>query len=127
DAQAIPMLQAEGWVEFAEGRSAAAVRLLRRAAAREGAGGGDEVATPSRETLADLLLLLNRPDDALVEYRATLQMAPNRFNALFGAAGAAEALGRSAEAREFCGKLISVAAPDATRPDLATARSYLSR
>jgi hypothetical protein len=51
--------------------------------------------------------------------------APNRFDALLGAARAADALGVTAQARDYYGQLIAVAAPDADRPEIETARAYL--
>ena len=45
---------------------------------------------PARELLADLLLELNQPAAALVEYRAMLSTDPNRFRSLLGEARAAK-------------------------------------
>jgi hypothetical protein len=42
-----------------------------------------------------MLLDMNRPEQALVEHEAELEISPNRFNSLYGAGRAAElALGR---------------------------------
>ncbi len=41
---------------------------------------------PARELLAELLLDLNRPSEALKEFEATLTKEPNRFRPLYGAA-----------------------------------------
>ena len=38
--------------------------------------------TPARELLGDMLVALNRPAEASVEYRATLEKEPNRRHAL---------------------------------------------
>ena len=48
---------------------------------------------PAREMLAELLLQARQPANALLEYEAVLKIAPNRFNALYGAATAAEQAG----------------------------------
>jgi len=37
---------------------------------------------PARELLGDMLMELNRPTEAKMEYRATLQKEPNRRHAL---------------------------------------------
>ena len=50
---------------------------------------------PARELLADLLLELNQPAAALVEYRAMLNTDPNRFRSLLGEARAAKQTGDS--------------------------------
>ena len=99
--------------------------IVRRAADREAADGGESVAVPAREMLADLLLELKRPREALSAYQAVLKAAPNRFDAMLGAARAADALGMDAQVREYYRQLVTVAAPDADRPEIATARAYL--
>ncbi len=92
--------EAAAWVAHAEGRNDEAVKTLRAAADREDSGGGpDSLAMPAREMLADLLLELNQPGQALVEYEAALQESPNRFDGLYGAARAAELSGDRTKAR----------------------------
>jgi hypothetical protein len=49
---------------------------------------------PPRELLADVLLEMGRPIEALAEYETALRNAPNRFNSLAGAAKAAEHAGK---------------------------------
>jgi tetratricopeptide (TPR) repeat protein len=123
----ILQMEAEAWVAFAEGHTDQAIDSFRRAASREDAGGGESVAVPAREMLADLLFELKRPTEALNAYRAVLKLAPNRFDALLGAARAADALGVTAQARDYYGQLIAVAAPDADRLEVETARAYLAK
>src|SRR6266550_2518173 len=48
---------------------------------------------PARELLAQLLQEQARPQEAVSEYESVLKTAPNRFNALWGAASSAEAAG----------------------------------
>ena len=49
----------------------------------------NETELPAREMLADMLLDLQRPQEALTEYEISLRTDPNRFNGLYGAAQAA--------------------------------------
>ena len=51
---------------------------------------------PAREQLADLLLELRRPAEALREYEASLARAPRRLAGVYGAARAAEQAGDTA-------------------------------
>jgi len=51
--------------------------------------------------IGDILLESKRPGDALAEYEATLKTDPGRFNALYGAAHAAEQAGKSDKAHEY--------------------------
>jgi len=50
---------------------------------------------PAREQLAELLLEVHRPADALTEFKADLVLAPGRRDALQGAAMAAQEAGDS--------------------------------
>jgi tetratricopeptide (TPR) repeat protein len=95
-----------GWVAFAEGRRDDAVRLMRDAADRQDARGKGEVEIPAREMLADILLELERPADALVEYERSMTIDPNRFNNLFGAAVAAERTDKVDLARKYYSSLL---------------------
>ncbi len=72
-----------------------AVADLRGAAEFEESDREDPICVPAREMLADLLLELKRPKDALAGYRAVLKDYPNRFDALYGAARASEAAAES--------------------------------
>ena len=82
---------------------------------------------PARELLADLLLELNQPAAALVEYRAVLSTDPNRFRSLLGEARAAKQTGDSATAHDAYRKLVALSKPDGpARPELAEATSYLT-
>lgn len=76
---------------------------------------------PAREMLAQMLLLQKRPKDALQEFATVLKIAPNRFNALSGAAEAAEASGDAAAARLYFAKLVQIGVGN-ERPELVTAR-----
>lgn len=79
------------WRLFAEGRKEAALTKMRAAADDEDRSLKPAVTPgallPARELLADMLAEMNRPQDALVEYKAVLAVAPNRRNALAGEAG----------------------------------------
>jgi len=48
---------------------------------------------PAREQLGDLLLELNRPQEAFKEFERALAMTPQRRNALAGASRAREIVG----------------------------------
>jgi hypothetical protein len=77
--------------------------------------------TPAREMLAEMLALQNRPAESLKAYEAVLKVAPNRFNAVYGAACAAEAAGNAGAARIYFRKLTEFAVGD-ERPELVAAR-----
>jgi len=87
---AIQRLAAQAWVDLAEHRANEALTLMREAATREDATEKSAVTpgplAPARELLGDMLISLNRADEARAEYRATLKKEPNRRHALKGSA-----------------------------------------
>jgi tetratricopeptide (TPR) repeat protein len=125
--KSIAQLEAEAWVTFAEGKHDEAVKALRTAADREDADGIDSLAMPAREMLADMLLELKQPTEALAEYKSALKNSPNRFDSLYGAGHVAQLAGDSASANAYFSKLMEISAPSADRAELAEAKSYLAR
>ena len=124
--ESIDLSEAEAWLAYAQGKADDAVARLRSAADREDARDAEPFAMPAREMLADMLALARRPSEALAEYKAVLKMYPNRFDALYGAARAADSLGDRHTAADYYAKLISICAPGADRPELQTAHQYLA-
>jgi tetratricopeptide (TPR) repeat protein len=127
----IQRLAAAGWLARAEKKDEEALALLRSAADLEGSTEKHPVTPgsvlPAREMLADLLMELNRPQDALREYEASLKVAPGRFNGVFGAARAAETSGDRGKARTLYAELIELGkAADPSRAELKTARTFLA-
>ena len=127
----VQRLAAAGILAHVQGDDAKAVASV-RAAADLDATMDKHPATPSsvlpaRELLADLLLELNQPTAALVEYRAMLSTDPNRFRSLLGEARAAKQTGDSATAQDAYRKLVALSKPvGPARPELAEAKSYLT-
>lgn len=124
-------LAAAGWLAFAERRPDEAVRLLTAAAEKEETVGKHPVTPgailPARELLGDLLLELERPQEALAAYETALADAPRRFNGLLGAARAARASGNPDEAAKYYGALVELAGGStARRAALAEARTFLA-
>jgi tetratricopeptide (TPR) repeat protein len=124
--KSVGQLEAEAWVAFAEGKADEAVKTLRSAADLEDADGVDSLAMPAREMLADMLLELKRPSEALAEYKAALKNSPNRFDSLYGAGHAAQLAGDTASANAYYTKLMDISAPAADRAELSEAKSYLA-
>jgi tetratricopeptide (TPR) repeat protein len=89
------------WAAFAEGSAADALKVMRESADLQDKVGQGEVDIPAREMLADMLLELGQPQTALAEYRRALTSSPNRFNGLFNAGLAAEAIGDKAQAKRY--------------------------
>ena len=124
--KATDLREAEAWLLFSEGKSDQALGEMRAAADREDKNGYDSLAIPAREMLADMLLELHRPADALAEYKLALKKSPNRFDSLYGAAQSARAAGDASAARQYDAKLVEVCGPTADRPELRSVKSELS-
>ena len=97
---------AKAWLAHAEGRHDDAVALLRPLAGKQHGEAEASQGIPVHEMLGDMLLESKHSAEALVEYEATLKSDPGRFNALYGAAQAAEQLGKSDKAREYYSQLL---------------------
>ncbi len=125
--KATDLREAEAWLAFAKGKSDEALEELRAAAGYQDKNGGESVGIPAREMLADMLLELKRPVEALAEYRTVLKNSPNRFDGLLGAARSAEASGDPGGAQSFYAKLAEICGAGADRPELAEAKTYLAQ
>jgi tetratricopeptide (TPR) repeat protein len=90
-----------GWQAFTENKPNEAMAAMRKAADQQDKLGQGEVDIPAREMLGDLLMLQNRPEQALVEYKMALKQSPNRLNGLLSAGMAAEDAKKPEEARAF--------------------------
>jgi tetratricopeptide (TPR) repeat protein len=124
--EGVQQREAEAWLAYAEGKSGEAVKIMLLAAEREEAEHVDSLAMPAREMLGDLFLDLKRPSEALTAYQASLKMSPKRFDALYGAARAAESVGNAHEAREYYTQLAKIAAPGADRSELQEVKVNLA-
>jgi hypothetical protein len=121
---------ATAWLTLAEGKREEALRQMRSAADHEDRTDKHAVTpgviVPARELLGEMLLELKQPVQAVVEFEATLRTAPNRFNALSGAARAARLSGDDAKAKSYYAKLLAMCDhADGDRPELRDARSLL--
>jgi tetratricopeptide (TPR) repeat protein len=116
------------WIAFAEDNPSVALQRMQEAADLQDKVGQGEVDIPAREMLADILLELGRPQDALVEYKKALTLSPNRFNGLFNAGKAAEAAGDAPQARQYYATLLKVTdnGSQSARPEFEHVRSAMS-
>jgi tetratricopeptide (TPR) repeat protein len=128
----IQRLSALAWLQIEEGSLDEALSTMHAAADLE-AGTEKHPVTPgevlpARELLADMLLRLGRPTEALTEYEAALERSPNRFNSLYGAGRAAELSGDAKAAARYYGALVEVTAnADTDRERLQRAKEYVAK
>ena len=110
--------EVEAWVAFAKDDKKKALKLMRSAADKQDQEDNGDFTVPAREMLADMLMEMHQPAQALGEYESVLKMSPNRFNDLYGAAAAAQMAGESAKAKNYYSKLRENCPPAADRPEL---------
>ena len=119
--------EAQAWIDHAAGKDDEAIATLSAVAKEEESDSDPEQGLAAREMLADLLLELKRPQEALENYELDLKLNPNRFDALYGAAQAAEMAGKSREADTYYAQLVKACAgSDSSRPELSRAKALLA-
>jgi tetratricopeptide (TPR) repeat protein len=117
----------QAWADYASGKTAEAVALLRSVADTEDKVGKGETDLPVREMLADMLLEMQKPNEALVEYETSLRTDPNRFNGLYGAAQAAEQAHQKEKAAAYFAQLLkNCNGTISDRPELSQAKTLLA-
>src|SRR5260370_3921811 len=122
---------ARAWLTLAEGKNEEALRQMRHAVDHEDSTDKHPVTPgmilPARELLGERLLEFKQPAQALAEFEGTLRTAPNRYNALSGAARAAKLSGDGEEAKSYYAKLLVICDhADEDRPELQDARALLA-
>ena len=118
--------EAAAWLAHAEGNNDEAIKTLSAVAEKEEAEGDEPLAIPAREMLADMMLDMNRPEQALAEYEADLKFNPNRFNGLYGAALAAEMAGKSDKSNTYYARLVKICSgSNSDRPELSHAKALV--
>ena len=125
-------LAADAWIAFAEHKPHKAIASMREAAQREDHEeknvAMENRLSPMRELLGELLLEAGQPGQAQREFVASLQIVPNRFRSLAGAARAAVLLKHEEDARAYYERLLALTQDaDTERPAMIAAREYLAK
>jgi hypothetical protein len=129
----IQAIAVAAWSALAVGERRAALRQMKLAAELEDGTEKSAVTpgplSPARELLGEMLLKLNEPAKALVEFEDTLKKEPRRFRSLYGAAQAAQRIGSSDASQGYFRELLTVCAnaDETGRPELKQARRALSK
>ena len=129
---AIQIKTIEAWLQHKKGNDTAAIALMKNAAEMESKTSKHPVTPgeilPADELLADLLLAVNRPVEALASYELNLQRRPNRFNGIYGAAIAAKESGDMEKALFYFEALLKLSKnSDSDRPEIAEAKDFLQQ
>jgi tetratricopeptide (TPR) repeat protein len=129
---AIQISTSEAWIEFKQGNHEKGLDLMKAAANMEDAMEKHPVTpgevAPARELLGEMLLDMNKPEEALYAFQMDLKNRPNRFNALYNAGLASERAGNKAQATEYFKKLLDISdVKNCRRVQLQEARAFVSR
>jgi hypothetical protein len=93
----IQELAVRAWAALAEGKKEGALRQMKSASELEDGTEKSAVTpgplAPARELLGEMLLEMNEPAQALMQFEATLKKEPGRLRSLYGAAHAAQLSG----------------------------------
>lgn len=118
----------EAWILFRDNKKEEALQAMQMAAELEDKTEKHPVTPgeviPAREQLGDLLLAMNRPQEALKAYETDLERHPNRFNGLYGAGQAAAKMGDKEKATQYYRQLLTVA-EGSSRPELQAIKARL--
>jgi tetratricopeptide (TPR) repeat protein len=121
----------EAWIQFKEGNTGEALKIMNMAADMEDKTEKHPVTPgeviPAREFLGDMLLQMNNPVNSLEAYEADLLKHPNRFNALYGAGLSAEKSANHEKAKRYYTQLLNITVPQSNRHELASIKAYLNR
>jgi tetratricopeptide (TPR) repeat protein len=102
----------QAWQSYVKGNHEKALETMFVAAELEDATEKNPVTPgellPVREMLGDMLLEMDKPDEALLQYELALKNSPNRFNSLYGAGRAAELIGNKNEATKYFTTLLDI-------------------
>ena len=120
----------EAWLFYAQNKIEKSLEMMISAADLEDATSKNPVTPgallPAREMLGDILLEMNRPKEAFVQYELSLKNNPNRFNSLYGAGKSAELSGDYQKAEYYFNELLKLNEnPDLNRPQIIYARNFI--
>jgi hypothetical protein len=119
------------WSALSAGKGDDALRQMEAAATLEDGTEKSAVTpgplSPARELLAEMLLQMGRPAEALAGFEATLKKEPRRFRSLYGAAHAAMLSGNRDLGRKYFAELLAACAhaDKPGRPEIREARKAL--
>jgi hypothetical protein len=110
----IQQLAVFAWAELAADKGKEALAQMNSAAEMEDGTEKSAVTpgplAPARELLAEMLLQMNQPAQALEQFEATLKKEPRRFRSVYGAAHAAQLSGNREASQRYFRELLQVCA-----------------
>ncbi|MFS4448114.1 tetratricopeptide repeat protein [Maribacter sp. 2307UL18-2] len=126
----IQVKMTEAWFSLAKGKKEEALSTMKMAVEMENKTSKHPVTpgevVPADELYGDMLMALNKTQEALEIYELNLQKRPNRFNGIYGAAVAAKKSGDKEKASLYFEQLIELAKnSNSTRPEIIEAKRFI--
>ncbi|GAB5472154.1 MAG: hypothetical protein Mars2KO_02530 [Maribacter sp.] len=126
----IQVKMTEAWFSLAKGKKEEALSTMKMAVEMESKTSKHPVTpgevVPADELYGDMLMALNKTQEALEIYELNLQKRPNRFNGIYGAAVAAKKSGDKEKASLYFEQLIELAKnSNSTRPEVIEAKRFI--
>ena len=122
--------EAAALVSAAKGQGDEARELMKEATAidegREPPNGAADPIKPAHELYGEILLELDRPEEAVAQFEASLLRMPNRALSLRGLARAAANEGDMARAREAYEKLAEILGSHQDLPSYQEAKAFIT-
>ena len=121
----------DAWATYSQGDKDKGLRMMVEAADLEDSVDKHPVTPgavmPARDMLGDMLLLSNKPSEALIAFEKSLKISPRRSYGLYGAAYSAELSGDSNTAKKYYSELIEVMAnADSDNKKLVHANNFIN-
>lgn len=118
----------DAWIHFLEGDRPEGLRQMKEAAALEATTEKSPVTPgevlPAAELLGDMLMDLERYEEAITSYRTVLVRSPRRLNSLYGIGRALELMGDQQSARAYYAEVTAMTSAASTRPVVVHARTF---
>ena len=119
----------QAWNTYTQGDADSGLKLMAKAAALESRTFKHPITPgellPASELYGDMLLDAGNAEGALEAYRKSMNRSPGRFNSLYGAAMAADALGDTETAAAYFASIVEMTdGSDADWPRLIAAREH---
>ena len=129
---AIQIETIEAWLKLENNEVEEALSLMRNAVEMESMTSKHPVTPgeilPADELLADMLLKVNKPLEALDAYELNPLRRPNRFNGIYGAALAAKESGNNEKAIFYFESLLELTIDsNSDRPEIREAKEFLQQ
>jgi len=130
DQVTIQVKASQAWIEYAKVNYDRALTLMNEAVELEEKTGKHPVTPgeliPASELLGDMLLEMNKPEQALEAYLTDLEGHPKRFNGIYGAAIAAKGVGDLEKTTLYFKILLELTEmSDSDRPEVEEARQFI--